>query len=341
VGTASRRHGGVLILRSGERCTIARVTPLQPADLLTAWTASPLGLVLVVLAVATYSTWLVRARRAGARWSWGRVALYFGFGVGTLAYAVCGPLAVYRAQVFWVGAVQVGVLASVTPVGLALGDPVGLLRATRPERRHWLVRALEGPVVRALMYPGVSTLLAVGTVLLVFFTPWFERASHGGAPEGLLYVVLLGTGLLFVLPLLVGELLPAWATPPVRVFLAFLDGLLDAVPGLLVMTSSTLLAPGFPGFSSHVSGLAAALDQRLGGAALVAVAESVGIPVIAAVVIEWIRTDDREARAVDARLDAESTGSPAATAAGTPDGASSGLWWESDPRFAGRYGRHP
>jgi putative copper resistance protein D len=196
------------------------------------------------------------------------------------------------------------------------------------------------------MFPGVSTVLAVGTVLLVFFTPWFEQASHGGAPEVLLYVVLLGTGLLFVLPLLVGELLPAWATTPVRVFLAFLDGLLDAVPGLLVMTSTTLLAPGFPGFSSHVSGLTAAFDQRLGGAALVAVAESVGIPVIGAVVIEWIRTDDQEAHEIDARLDAETTGSTTAAApTGTETAAdtatSSGLWWETDPRFAGRYGRHP
>jgi putative copper resistance protein D len=320
------------------------VTHFQPADLLTAWTASPLGLALVAVAVGAYSTWLVRARRAGVRWSWGRVVLWFGFGVGTLAYAVCGPLAVYRAQVFWMGAVQVGVLASVTPAGLALGDPVRLLRATTPGRPPWLVRVLEGPFARALMFPGVSTLLAVGTVLLVFFTPWFERASHGGAPEGLLYVVLLGTGLLFVLPLLVGELLPAWATPPVRVFLAFLDGLLDAVPGLLVMTSSTLLAPGFPGFSSHVSGLTAAFDQRLGGAALVAVAESVGIPVIGAVVIEWIRTDDQEAHEIDARLDAETTGSTTAAApTGTETAAdtatSSGLWWENDPRFAGRFHR--
>jgi putative copper resistance protein D len=319
------------------------VTHFQPADLLTAWTTSPLGLALVAVVLGAYGAWLVRARRAGTSWPWGRVALYLVLGVGTLAYAVCGPLAVYRSEVFWVGAVQVGVLASLTPVGLALGDPVGLLRATTPGRRPWLVGLLEGRAARALMFPGVSTLLAVGTVLLVFFTPWFERASHGGAAEVLLYVVLLGTGLLFVLPLLVGELLPAWATAPVRVFLAVLDGLLDAVPGLLVMTSTTLIAPGFPGFSSRVSGLTPAFDQRLGGAALVAVAESVGIPLIAAVVIEWIRTDDREAHEIDARLDAEEAVGPAAAAMPmtreVEAASSSGLWWENDPRFAGRFRR--
>lgn len=338
-----------------------RVVPVfTPTSLLTAWTPAPVGLALVALAVVPYAVWLRRARRSGVTWSRWRPALYLGLGVGSLAYAVCGPLAVYRTQIFWIGALQVGVLASLTPVGLALGDPVRLLRATSTGSGHWLLGLLDSRLARAVMFPAVSTLLAVGTLLAVFYTPWFEWSVQSQAVAALLYVVLLGSGLLFVLPLLVEELLPRWATPPVRAFLAFVDGLLDAIPGILVMTSSTLLAPHFPGFSSPVSGIDPALDQKLGGGALLAVAESVGLPVIGAVFMEWVRSDERDARAIDEQL--ETAGRPveqagsvqpqtqSARAEGSPvDGAeveqgeetpaaSSGLWWETDPRLSGRFG---
>jgi cytochrome c oxidase assembly factor CtaG len=323
------------------------VSPFEPGDLLTAWTADPFGLSLVTLVLVAQVALLVQAGRDGVRWPRWRVAVQTGLGVGTLAYALCGPLAVYRADVFWVGALQVGVLATVTPVGLALGDPVGLLRAAHPDGDHALLRAVHGRLVRALTYPAVSTALATGTLLLVFVTPVFVVSTRSAAAAAALDVVLLGTGLLFTLPLLTDDLLPRWATPPVRTLLAFLDGLLDAVPGIVVMTASTLLVPGYPGFSSGVSGLDPLLDQHLGGGALLATAESVGLPVIAAVFVEWMRSDEREAHEADRTADALEARRPAtvpSTANGPPPGEAmspSGLWWENDPRFAGRFRRAP
>jgi putative copper resistance protein D len=321
------------------------VPVLTPAALLTDWTASPVGLALVAAVTVPYAVALVRARTAGVAWPWRRPALYAVAGVGSLAYAVCGPLAVHRTEVFWIACLQVGVLASLTPVGLALGDPVGLVRArmqaAEGARTPLLLRLVEGRLARVLTFPAVSSGLAVGTVLLVMLTPWFEQTMRSTTAAALLYVVLLGTGLLFVLPLLTDDLLPRWATPPVRTFLAFIDGLLDAIPGIVVMTSSVLLAPSFPGFASGASGLSPIMDQRIGGGAMLAVAEAVGLPVIGAVFVEWIRSDEREARAVDAQLDGETarvavasadvTGEPAPQTTGT------GLWWEQDPRFAGRF----
>ena len=43
---------------------------------------------------------------------------------------------------------------------------------------------------------------------------------------------------------------------------------------------------------------------HLAGGALLATTEAVGLPMILIVVIEWIRADAREARRVDAELDA-------------------------------------
>ena len=191
----------------------ADVRDFTPVSLLTAWTASPSGILAVVVAAGVYGRWLLLARGRGLRWSGWRIGLYYGLGVGSLTYALCGPLAVYRDHIFWDGALQVGVLASLTPVGLALGDPVRLLRRLHPDGRHWMLRLLAGPVPRVLMFPAVGTALAVGIIIAVFFTPWFQSTTQSSPARWLLDLVLLTSGLLFVLPLMVDELLPAWATP--------------------------------------------------------------------------------------------------------------------------------
>jgi len=169
---------------------------------------------------------------------------------------------------------------------------------------------------------------------------------------------LLIVGLLFVLPTLADDLLPEWATPPVRTFLAFLDGVADAFPGILVMTANSLLMPHFPGFShaadSLRGGLSHTLDQKYAGGALLAVAESIGVPMLAAVFIEWLRNDAAEARAADAELDraeaerarieqshteravpTRTTPLPETDQAGAPKPDQP--WWLSDPRLADRY----
>ena len=328
------------------------MTPFEPHSLLTAWTPTPFGVGLVAVVAGWYLLQAGRARSRGVAWPAWLVALYLVLGVGSLAYAVIGPLATYRAELFWIGALQVGTLASLTPVGLALGDPVTLLRRLDPGRRHRILRLLEGRAARAVMFPAVSTVLAVGTILLVFFTPLFVVSTRSRIVEFSLDVALVVTGLLFVLPLMVDELLPRWATPGVRTLLAFVDGLLDAVPGIVLMTAGSVVARGYPGFAGRAGAPDPLLDTHLGGGALLAVAESVGLPIIGAVFVEWMRSDDREARAVDAHLDASaSTPQASGTQArarltsgaepGRDDAAASdggaGLWWENDPRFAGRF----
>lgn len=335
------------------------MTPFEPMSLLTAWTPAPFGLAFIAVVAGWYVLQVRRVRRRRVPWPGWRVALYLVLGVGTMAYAVIGPLATYRSQLFWVGALQVGTLASLTPVGLALGDPVTLLRRLDSGQRPWILRLLQGRVARALMFPAVSTLLAVGTILLVFFTPLFVASTRSALLEGVLDLALVATGLLFVLPLMVDELLPRWATPAVRTLLAFVDGLLDAVPGIVIMTAGSVVARGYPGFAGRTGAPDPLLDTHLGGGALIAVAESVGLPIIGAVFVEWMRSDDREAREVDAHLDASAGIHPQGLPAGTalPSGAgsggghdrrdgreaegASGLWWENDPRFAGRFRQPP
>jgi putative copper resistance protein D len=303
--------------------------PLTAGTLMTSWVLDPLGASLAVVLTGLYVVCLVRAHRGGLRWPWLRTATFLVLGVGSLVLATCGGLAVYRSSLFWVGALQATVLSAVTPMGLALGDPVALAEQTWGETSVWqLRRALRGPVARVLMFPLVSSVLAVGSLIVVFFTGYFAASLSSALVRAVLEAQLLVTGSLFVLPLLGEDMLPAWCTHPVRAVIAFADGLLDALPGIFVMTAPPLLAQRVAGSAGRTWGPSPAWDQQLAGGAMLAVAEVVGLPVLAAIIVAWVRADEADARRVDAALDALG-----------PESAGPELtqpWWETDPGFSDR-----
>ncbi|WP_048555272.1 cytochrome c oxidase assembly protein, partial [Nostocoides japonicum] len=185
--------------------------------------------------------------------------------------------------------------------GLALGEPVALWERATGREARWL----RGWVARALMFPLVASVLSAAVLTIAFTSDWYARAQVSATSWALLQLTALVIGLLVNLPLLSEDLLPAWCGPGLKTFLAFADGLLDAIPGIVVMTT---------------------VDKWVGGA-LLAVAEAVGVPMIFAVLAGWVRSDEREAAAVDARLDAqEASGDRGLT---TP-------WWLADPDLARR-----
>ena len=299
-------------------------TPLTPLTALTSWVFDPLGAVLAVALTWLYAVTVVRAHRRGGQWHWLRSAAFATLGIGSLVYGTCGALAAYRSSLFWVATVQAAVLSAVTPMGLALGDPIALFEKAWPDRGlRQLRHALAGPLPRIMMFPLVSSLLAVGSLIAVFFTRYFVSSVSSALVREVLYAQLLVTGLLVVLPLLGEDMLPAWCTHPVRALFAFVDGLLAAIPGILIMTAPALLAPSVTGFTSRRWGPGPALDQKLGGGAMLAVAEVVGLPLLAALFVSWVRADDADARRMDVILDARD--------ATSGEVGRDRPWWETEP----------
>lgn len=294
------------------------VNELHASSWLTDWRPGSWGTLLVAVVTIGYVAPWIRARRRGrADVSW--LAWFLTFGAGALAYTLCGPVEVWSTRLMWVFALQVALLVAVIPTGLALARPVDVIEGATGSTA--LRRVLGGHLGRALMYPFVSSILAMVSVIVVFFTPYGQAALDSTPMRIVLTVHLLVVGVTVVLPLLAGDLLPAWAGPGVRVLLACVDGLFDAIPGILVMTHHDLLMPHFPGFAASAStyrgDMSASLDQKFAGGALLAVAESVGLPLLAAVFIEWMRADRASALRADAELDAQYGDGPGTT---TP-------WW--------------
>ncbi len=91
----------------------------------------------------------------------------------------------------------------------------------------------------------------------------------------------------------------------VEFLLAFVELLLDAVPGIVLRVSNHVLdgslvhAVGQPWFPSPLR------DQHLAGDLLWFIAEVADVPVLVMLFVRWQRTDRREASSVDALSDEE------------------------------------
>lgn len=243
---------------------------------------APVAIGVAVLAVG----YLLGVRRAHARggWPWLRVACFMVLGLGGVAVCTMSSLAVYDHAHLWALGVQLTLLLALVPVALALGDPVGLARTALGDRgRRRLDRALAGPVVRALTFPVVAALLATTFLVVVFFSGVLLAALRHAAVMDGLYLAALLIGCLAALPMLGAEILPEWCTEPFRLLFAFVDGLFDAVPGILVMTTGQRLAGGwFAGRADDPN-----WDVHVAGASMLALSEVVALPIFFIVLYRW------------------------------------------------------
>ncbi|MEV3966845.1 cytochrome c oxidase assembly protein [Streptomyces sp. NPDC050698] len=295
--------------------------------LLGSWRPDVPALLLVAVLGGLYAWGVVRVRARGGSWPLARLAAFVLLGLGTIVVATMSGLAVYDRELFWTAAVQNVGLDLLAPLGLALGDPLRLAVRALPERSADRVRrALTGRLLRVLTFPLVSTVLVLATELTVYFTPYFATALRVGWLHELMYLQLLAAGCLFVLPVLTGEeALPAWCTHPVRAALVFLDGVVDALPGLVVMTHGTLIAGAW--YLHHAPpGSDVRHDQQLGGGAMLGIAELVAVPFLLAVLAQWVRAERAQTAVLDRRLDGELV--PTATAEGPAELVRP--WWETE-----------
>ncbi|WP_078900955.1 cytochrome c oxidase assembly protein [Actinacidiphila yeochonensis] len=273
-----------------------------------------LAVVLLLGAVYGYGVW--RRTRAGERWPVWRTAVFYLFGLGALVFATMSGLAVYNRVLFWPAAVQNILLDLYVPLGLALGDPLGL---ASPDGR--LRRAFASAPARALTYPLVSSVLVLASELTIYFTPYFTTSLGNGLVRQLMHLQLVLTGCLFVLPMLSRqELLPRWCSHPVRAVLVLFDGLFDSVPGIVVMTSGTLVAGHW--YTSHPRtwGPSVQHDQMLGGGLMVTLAELVGLPFLLLVFAEWWHAERERTAVMDAALDREAARQAASSPPHRPPG---------------------
>lgn len=247
---------------------------------------------------------MVVAHRRGHRWPAWRSASFLTALVlfGVLQFGIVG---VYDQVLRWAFVLRLALLFFAVPTFAALGAPIALLRTGGPARlARAATVALASRPVRLLGNAIVSPLIALA-LFCVLLTPLsgVVRQSPVWAVAITVLVPLLGFCLLA--PLSEPGVLRSSTFVTAEFLLAFVELMLDAIPGIVlritnhVLDGVTVMASGPSWFPSPLR------DQHLAGDLLWFIAEVADIPVLISLFVRWQRTDRREARAVDELSDEE------------------------------------
>ncbi|MGH3800017.1 MAG: cytochrome c oxidase assembly protein [Pseudonocardiaceae bacterium] len=272
-------------------------------------------LVLGVAALVLAGAYLAGVRRLwlrGDAWPVGRTAAWLS-GCATILIATSSGIGRYSMAMF---SVHMGVhmlLSMLAPILLVLGGPVTLaLRALPPAGagnppgpREWLQAFTHSWVVRMSTHP----LMALGMYIASFYVMYFSGLYDAAAPSHWAHLmmnthfVLMGYAYYW---LIVG-IDPAPRRLP---YLGKLGLLLAAMPfhaffGISLMGSATVIGGDFYRSLALPFVPDLLVDQRTAGAMAWAAGEIPMVLVLVALLVQWARSDAREARRFDRRADSD------------------------------------
>ncbi len=274
--------------------------------LLTDWRIDWLLGTAVVVAAVLYLVGVYRLRRRDIGWPVGRTISWV-TGCLFVLLATSSGLGRYAEAQFSIHMMAHMLLAMIAPILLVLGGPVTLAlrvlpaagRGQVPGLRESLVTGLHSRPARFVTHPLFVFGLFVVSFYALYFTSLFEImiGSHLGHLAMNLHFLMVGY--LYYWVIIGVDPSPRQVPPMVK--LAMLLGALPfhAFFGLALMNSRAAMA------SDYFSGLGLpwvtdlAADQRLGGSIAWGATEIPLILVMVALLSQWARSDEREARRSD------------------------------------------
>ena len=261
--------------------------------------------VAVVLAVA-YGAGVVVVRRRGERWSGWLVAAFYLLGIGSFLAVNLGFLGVYSHDLRWAFSTRTALLLFVSPALLALGRPVTLARMALGERgRGRIDRFMDTRVIRFLGNAVVEPFVTV-LIFVVFLTPVAGQLRLSPFGQAGVTILIPAIGLLLVLPLIEYSSRRTAFFVTVEFLLAFVALIIDAIPGILIRLSGTVLDGLGAVAGAHPAWYPNPLrDQQLSGDLLWFIAELADVPVLIILFVRWSRVDRKEARVYDDLSDEE------------------------------------
>jgi cytochrome c oxidase assembly factor CtaG len=304
----------------------------------TSWTLDLPVLVAVLVAAGLYLAGMRRLHRAGQPWPAARAVAFLAGGTGGVVLATMSFLGVYQGVLFSARAVQNVLLLLAAPLFLALGRPLTLLIGARPRLGARAEAAVHSRAARILTFPAITAMVLVIVPFLLYFTPWYEAGLRNDVVRELTYAALMVPGLVFFWTLMRVDPVPKAYPYLVSLWVTGVEVVGDAVLGLAIIADEHLIAGSYYQALGRPWGPSLRADQVIGGGAIWILGDLVGLPFLAAQLIQMIREDEQEAAEVDAELDARDAAASAEgqeTAGLAP--ARSQPWWESDDRFTGRF----
>ncbi|MFB9905487.1 cytochrome c oxidase assembly protein [Allokutzneria oryzae] len=295
------------------------------------WKVAPVALALVAVLAAAHLWAVRRVRLRGERWPAART-IAFHSGLATHLVATSSFLGVYAHTLFWARAAQVIISLMVTPLLIAIGAPVTLLLAVVPATTARVLRRVgRGTAAKALTFPLLITAALAVPLAALYLTPLYEWTIRRPYVDEPLLLVIAASGFVYYWTRLRADPTPRDDPHLVSFAISLTEAIVDGVVGL-VLWFGPLVAGDYYQALHRGWGPDVQLDQILGAGIIWIGGDLAGLPFVAALLLRWMRADERHARDVDRHLDAEEE--TARQAASPSVGA---LWWETDPVLRDRY----
>jgi putative copper resistance protein D len=264
----------------------------------------------VLLGTGYYLAGVIRLRRDGASWPMGRTVSWLA-GMAVIAFATSSGLGRYGRVLFSVHMVQHLLLMMLAPILLNLGAPVTLaLRAlptgvtgTTRSARAWLLRLVNSRWLAFIGNPLVAWTLYSVSLYVLYLTPLFGWVLRNHLAHLAMMVHFLVVGYLFFWVLIGVDPGPKRPSHPARIILLFTASAVHTFFGIILMMSGSVIGDSYYSLLTRSWGASPLTDQHLGGGMAWSFGELPGVAVIAVLVFQWARTDERRARAKDARMD--------------------------------------
>ena len=282
------------------------VTPLR---MFTEWHIDWMWAGLALVGAGWYVWAALRVRRRGDSWPLGRIVSWVA-GCAALIYATSGGPAVYGQVHFSTHMLQHMTLMMVVPPLLVLGGPVLLALRTLPARndggrgiREWMLILVHSRYLRVLSTPAVAAVLFAGSLVVFYYTGWFEWAMFAHQGHIFMTVHFLATGYLFFWVLIGIDPGPNRPTHLMRLLVLLATLAFHAFFGLTIMANSTVLAEAWWTALGGATTAQLLADQGVGGGIAWSAGEIPTVLIALVVVAQWVKSDEKSAKRYDRRAE--------------------------------------
>lgn len=279
------------------------------ANVIFGWHLEPFFLGLAVVGVGLYLAGVVRLKRRGDSWPVMQTVSWVA-GWAMVVWATNAGVSLYAMLSLSWHMVAHMVLSMVAPILLALSAPLTLaLRAlpnTHGERRgarEWLVWAMHTPVAKFLTNPLYVLFIFTVGLYGLYYTPLFGWLMSSHLGHVVMQFHFLASGFLFAWVVIQTDPLPRSLPPWGRLMLALVAMVLHAFFAVPIMMSDTAFGsewysqvqpPWLPDLVAD--------SQEAGGIAW-GIAEIPTFLLVLAVAVQWARSDTREAKRRDRKVE--------------------------------------
>lgn len=272
------------------------------------FSGEPFFMIGCLLGLGLYGWGVVRLRRRGDAWPWGRVVAFV-LGVLSVWLVMCTKLNDYGMVMFSVHMVQHMVISMLSPILLLLGAPVTLTLRSLPAAgrgrrgpREWLVALLHSRYMRVITHPAFTIPLFIASLYALYFTPIFDFLMESKTGHIAMMVHFLAVGLVFFWPIMGVDPGPHRPGYVMRMLELFAGMPFHAFFGIALMMASEPMIGSYMNPPASL-GIDPLDDQQAGGGIAWAFSEIPSVLVLLALVYQWYRSEQRQAKRSDRAAD--------------------------------------